>query len=382
MTAVLLAGLLRFLLSITGAPAGVTRFASMTVVLLAACVYFGARRLSWRHRLAVSYLLILPYMAVELAALGYTWASGRPTIFHAEEYSFGVSLPTHFWGHLVGGATWEPLLLFVAMLAVRGVVDFGRRLPGGPRDAEARPPSGLTRRTLYTTVGLLVAIGVIAAAARVRFPGDLALRLEPARAPVLEAFAVVDTRAAGRDAEVMAFDVRFASHPTATLLHVVPGGLFLALAPLQFWSRLRQRRRVLHRWSGRILVALATVTTSSGLFFGVLMPFGGAAEATAIVVFGSWLLACLSRAVLAIRRGRIAVHREWMIRGFAAALGISSVRLVGAPLDLILTAAGVGPRPMFAASVWTGWLLTIALAEAWLRASRTSVASRIGAGAA
>jgi hypothetical protein len=121
MVAVLLVGLVRFSLTVSGAPDEVTKFASMTVVILAGCLYFGAASSSWKELLAVSYFLILPYIAVEVGGIGYTWATGTTTIFHAPQYSLGLDLGLHFWGHLVGGLTWEPLTLFVVMLIVYAI---------------------------------------------------------------------------------------------------------------------------------------------------------------------------------------------------------------------------------------------------------------------
>ena len=60
-------------------------------------------------------------MAVELFGIGYTWAMGQTTIFHVPQYSLGLDLELHFWGHLVGGLTWEPLPLFVVMLIVHAM---------------------------------------------------------------------------------------------------------------------------------------------------------------------------------------------------------------------------------------------------------------------
>ena len=119
MVAIVAVGLVRFGLTVSGVPDHVAKYASMTVVIMAGCVYFGTRKLPWRTLLKTSYLLILPYMAVELAGIGYTWSTGRATIFHAPEYSFDLPIDTHFWGHLAGGLTWEPLSLFVVMLIVR-----------------------------------------------------------------------------------------------------------------------------------------------------------------------------------------------------------------------------------------------------------------------
>ena len=121
MVAILLVGLVRLRLVVSGAPDEVTKYVSTTVVILAGCLYFGAASPSWKELLAVSYLLILPYMAVELGGIGYTWATGKKTIFHVPQYSFGLEVDLHFWGHLVGGLTWEPLSLFVVMLIARAV---------------------------------------------------------------------------------------------------------------------------------------------------------------------------------------------------------------------------------------------------------------------
>ena len=116
---IFLVGLVRFGLTAAGTPDGISKYASMTVVILAGCVYFGVAGLSWKELVKVSYLLILPYMAIELGGIGYTWATGKTTIFHVPQYSFGMPTDVHFFGHLVGGLTWEPLSLFIVMLIVR-----------------------------------------------------------------------------------------------------------------------------------------------------------------------------------------------------------------------------------------------------------------------
>jgi hypothetical protein len=128
MAAIAVMGVIRFLLTIAGVPNTVVKFASMTVIILIGTTYFGAILPTHKERLKAAYLLILPYMIVEVAALGYTWASGRQTIFHADEYSFGVGIRAHTIGHLIGGLTWEPLWIFVLMEVVWFIYSRGRRL--------------------------------------------------------------------------------------------------------------------------------------------------------------------------------------------------------------------------------------------------------------
>jgi hypothetical protein len=128
MAAIAVMGVIRFLLTIAGVPNNVVKFASMTAIITVGMIYFGAVLPTHKERLKAAYWLILPYMIIEVAALGYTWASGRQTIFHAQEYSFGVGVRAHTIGHLIGGLTWEPLSLFVMMEIVWFVYSRGRRL--------------------------------------------------------------------------------------------------------------------------------------------------------------------------------------------------------------------------------------------------------------
>lgn len=121
-TAIFGVGALRFGLSLSGIDNNLTRYASMTGVIAIAILYFTFRPNQPRERLIISYLLIAPYMLVETLSLGYTWRTGTTTIFHTPPYTFGVELPVHFWGHIVGGITWEPGFVFLLITIFSRVV--------------------------------------------------------------------------------------------------------------------------------------------------------------------------------------------------------------------------------------------------------------------
>lgn len=120
-------GVLRFILTIAGLPDSVVKYASMTVLILAGTMYFAIATKSHKERLFAAYMLILPYLVIEVAALGYTWATGQQTIFHSKDYSLGFSIAQHTLGHLVGGLSWEPLTLFLFM-ELLWAVNAGARL--------------------------------------------------------------------------------------------------------------------------------------------------------------------------------------------------------------------------------------------------------------
>jgi uncharacterized membrane protein len=230
---------------------------------------------------------------------------------------------------------------------------------------------------LWSGVGVLVVIGVAAAIVRTAYVGDAGVRLELTRREVFPSTSrlVPDTEVRLR--EVGEFDARFGRHPFITRLHTIGGAVFLVLAPMQFAGPLRRRYRRAHRWTGRILLAIGFLAAISGLYFGLLIPFSGPLESWVIALAGGWFLFAMGRAFVAIRSGRVSVHREWMIRTFAVAIGISMVRVVGGLLDGVLTPYGYSIRDVLGLSLWLGWLLTVAAAELWIRRSRYHLETRI-----
>jgi uncharacterized membrane protein len=241
-----------------------------------------------------------------------------------------------------------------------------------------RLPPGWGRAVWAGTL-LLVLTGVAAAIHRGVFIPDAITRADPARTRLYDRLHLANPLRSQRPAEVARMDAKFADHPLLTLLHVIAGGLFLAFAPLQFVARIRTRHPRLHRISGRLLVIAAFAGTPPAFYFGVVVPYGGPVEAAAIGLFGALFLVSLIIAVRAIRRGMAAVHREWMIRAFALALAISTVRLLGLLIDPICSPMGFHPAPLFAATVWSGWLLTLGAAEFWIHHTRLRLSGNPGA---
>ena len=210
-------------------------------------------------------------------------------------------------------------------------------------------------------IGILVLIGVASSLGRVMFPGTLGARVEPVRQRISDSVVPPE-----RMEEVRRLEQRFVDHRAATLLHVGPGALFLLLAPLQFVRGFRTRHIAVHRWSGRVLVLTGVITVMAGLYFGVWIPAAGIEESIVIAAVSALFLLSLTKAVLAIRRRDVERHREWMIRAFAVGLGISTVRIVAAIADAVLTPAGYALETLFVLSLALGWLITIAAAELWI----------------
>ncbi|RLV49194.1 DUF2306 domain-containing protein [Nocardioides mangrovicus] len=167
------------------------------------------------------------------------------------------------------------------------------------------------------------------------------------------------------------FAKRYVAHPWFGYLHIVPGLVYLLGAPLQLSRRFRTRHYLLHRRLGRVLVGCGVLSGLLALVMGVLYPWGHATESAATVVFGTWFVGCLLRALWAIRHDDVPIHRRWMIRAFAAATGIGTIRLwVGIFTAIVLATTDVETFPervTFGIAFWLGLSINVAVGEWWLR---------------
>ena len=125
------------------------------------------------------------------------------------------------------------------------------------------PVSKRATRFLWIAVIFLVVVGVAAVTRRtlvLLWPGQFAGKASPAAA----------------------LDAGFARHMALTLLHILPGALFLTLALFQFMPGIRQKHLQFHRWTGRVLVIC-------GLIIGVIQSLSDSRlgpQWTEAVVFG------------------------------------------------------------------------------------------------
>jgi uncharacterized membrane protein len=215
-----------------------------------------------------------------------------------------------------------------------------------------------SRRALWGAVTFLALIGVAVGARRT-------LTLLPV---VVHGYRPPTVSSNPRLAQLAGLDDLFAQHPILTLVHIVPGMLFMILGPLQFNSTIRARHLGWHRWSGRVFVICGLVIGISALVMSFGMPaIGGLNQAAATILFGSFFLFALCRAFWTIRRHEIALHREWMIRAFSIGLAVATIRPIVGVFFATSPLTGLTPREFFGTAFWIGFVLHLIAAEAWIR---------------
>ncbi|WP_345502234.1 DUF2306 domain-containing protein [Pedococcus ginsenosidimutans] len=166
---------------------------------------------------------------------------------------------------------------------------------------------------------------------------------------------------------------KYVAHPWLAYGHIVPGMVYLLGAPFQLSRTFRSRHYALHRRLGRVLLGCALVSGVLSVVLGVVFAWGRGAETSATVVFGSWFVVTLLLAFRAIRDGRVAQHRRWMVRAFAVGLGVATIRIwVGIFTGIQIGLLGMGDATMplratFGVAFWLGLSMHVVFAEWWLR---------------
>ena len=167
-------------------------------------------------------------------------------------------------------------------------------------------------------------------------------------------------------------DADFTRKAVLTLVHIVAALVFVLLVPLQFSGTLRARHPRVHRWTGRIVMALTPVIGLSALLL-LVHPIGGIPEVTAILFFDGLFLFAMGRAFVLARQRRFPQHREWVIRGVAVALGAATVRPIMGVFFAISRGTGWTPHQFFGIAFWIGFAATVVGAEMWIRRGRAGV---------
>ena len=171
-------------------------------------------------------------------------------------------------------------------------------------------------------------------------------------------------------AQFARLDDLFAHYPILTLVHIVPGLLFMLLGPLQFSSTIRARHLRWHRWSGRVFVVCGAVIGISALVMSLGMPaIGGFNQAAATTLFATFFLFALCKAFWHIQRREVALHREWMIRAFSVVLAVATIRPIIGMFFATSRFSGLTPHEFFGIAFWIGFVLHLIAAEAWIHAT-------------
>lgn len=164
----------------------------------------------------------------------------------------------------------------------------------------------------------------------------------------------------------MPADDRISAFPLPFVLHIVGATTYALLGIAQLVPRLRRRHLGWHRRAGRVATLAGLLVAGSGLWMTLgYAPKPGTGDLLFLLrlVFGSAMAACLVLGIAAVRRGDIASHRAWMVRGYAIGIAAGTQAFTE---GIVVGACGTGEVRTDLAK-GAGWVLNLAVAEWALR---------------
>jgi uncharacterized membrane protein YozB (DUF420 family) len=157
-------------------------------------------------------------------------------------------------------------------------------------------------------------------------------------------------------------------HRFRLVTHISGGIVALVCGTLQLWTGLRQRAMRFHRWTGRVYLAAAAV----GIVGAFLMAVYTKPRSFGISLMGlatAWILTT-GVAWAAIVRGRVELHKEWMIRSYLVAFAFVTFRFMTDLLPGVTAKLGSNEAEASTSVGWLCWLVPLAVYEVILQGRR------------
>jgi uncharacterized membrane protein len=158
----------------------------------------------------------------------------------------------------------------------------------------------------------------------------------------------------------------FRARPWGIYTHALFGSTALVTGTLQFHRGLLRRRRALHRTIGKVYVVSSLLVGAAGLYMSRYAAEGPGTH-WGFGLLGVLLIGTTAAAYVSIRRGRIALHREWMIRSFALIFAAVTLRI---ELPLLIGYFQGDFAPAYRIIAWLSWVPNLLWAEACIHLTR------------
>jgi len=110
-------------------------------------------------------------------------------------------------------------------------------------------------------------------------------------------------------------------------LHINGGTLALLMGPWQFWSGLRQRHLAIHRWTGRLFLLGVAMGITGAVGLSATTTYGWGFAVGLMGLASAWLITTVM-AYYTIRKGLVALHKEWMIRAYVVTFAFVFFRIL------------------------------------------------------
>jgi uncharacterized membrane protein YozB (DUF420 family) len=160
----------------------------------------------------------------------------------------------------------------------------------------------------------------------------------------------------------------FWPHRFRLILHISGGVVALVCGTLQLWTGLRQKAMTFHRWTGRIYL----VGVTAGIVGALLMTLSTTPKSFGVALRGlaaAWL-GTTAIAWAAILRGRVAMHKEWMVRSYLVTFAFVSFRVITDNMPWLTSRLASTAEEASTNVAWLCWVVPLAAYEVILQGRR------------
>jgi hypothetical protein len=215
---------------------------------------------------------------------------------------------------------------------------------------------------VYTVLALLTLIGIA-----------IVLRRTLKLVPVLVNGYQPPKPASNPQLQVLAnLDDIFAHFPVLTLIHIIPGLIFILCGPFQFMKNVSLKYPRWYFTSRSIFFISGFLVGVTAFMMSVAMPsIGGFNQAAATILFSIFFLFFLFKTFQNIRKGNKIIYREWMIRAYAIGLAIATIRPIIGIFFAASKFSGLTASEFFGTAFWIDFVIHLIIAESWIYRTRT-----------
>ena len=155
-------------------------------------------------------------------------------------------------------------------------------------------------------------------------------------------------------------------------MHLGGGMVALLVGPGQLWLGLSNRKIDVHRKLGLVYMGAIAVSVTAAFYLATHTALGWVFGAGLMGLAIAWIITT-GLAFVAVRRGLLHQHREWMIRSYVVTFGFVFFRIFAG----VMQATGVGNlQEQLAAASWFCWAAPLLVTEAILQGRKIFAVSR------
>ncbi|WP_231734757.1 DUF2306 domain-containing protein [Bacillus sp. FJAT-29937] len=144
--------------------------------------------------------------------------------------------------------------------------------------------------------------------------------------------------------------------------HIITASLAILIGPFQFFKKLRNKRKSLHRNMGKVYLVSILISGITGIYLS-FFAFGGVISKLGFFSLSTAWLVTTYLAYKNIRMKRIQEHERWMYRSYAVTFVAVTFRIWSAAIGYSLDNFAIG----YTAAIWVSLIGNLVIMEIWLR---------------